>query len=44
VGKVLDKEQGPIIVFAFSKAECENNSLGLKSMDFTNIDEKKAIE
>ena len=44
VGKVIKEDCGPVIVFSFSKAECETHAMSLRQLDFTSEDEKKAIK
>mmetsp|Transcript_95215 Transcript_95215/g.308313 ORF Transcript_95215/g.308313 Transcript_95215/m.308313 type:complete len:1047 (-) Transcript_95215:81-3221(-) len=40
------KDRGylPVIVFSFSRKECESNAVALKKMDVTDDDEKKLID
>jgi ATP-dependent RNA helicase DOB1 len=37
------KNYHPVIVFSFSKRECENNALQLSKMDFNSEDEKQLV-
>lgn len=39
-----DRGYLPVIVFSFSRRECEANAVALKRMDLTDDDEKKLIE
>ncbi|XP_063930260.1 exosome RNA helicase MTR4-like [Zophobas morio] len=40
---VMDRQYQPVIVFSFSKRECEAYALQLAKLDFTSEDEKKLI-
>jgi ATP-dependent RNA helicase DOB1 len=44
VRMVMERHYDPVIVFSFSKRECENNALAIAKLDFTTEDEKKLIE
>jgi ATP-dependent RNA helicase DOB1 len=37
---IIDKGLDPVIVFSFSKRECEQYSMSLRTSDFNNEDEK----
>jgi ATP-dependent RNA helicase DOB1 len=39
---VMEKDMYPVIVFAFSKAECERSALALSKLNF-NTDEEDAL-
>lgn len=39
----VENNYAPIIVFSFSRKECETNAVALKKLDFTTDDEKKLI-
>lgn len=41
---IVSKGLDPVIVFSFSKRECEQYSLSLKDCDFNNEDEKAQID
>jgi ATP-dependent RNA helicase DOB1 len=41
---IMDRRYDPVIVFSFSKRECETYALALAKMDFTSADEKALIE
>jgi ATP-dependent RNA helicase DOB1 len=41
---IVDKGLDPCIVFSFSKRECEQYMMSLKTCDFNNEDEKAAID
>jgi ATP-dependent RNA helicase DOB1 len=38
-----DRNFVPVIVFAFSKKDCENNAVAMKNVDLTSEDEKRLI-
>lgn len=40
---VMERNLDPVIVFSFSKKDCENYALQMAKMDFTSADEKKLI-
>ncbi len=40
---IMDRNYDPVIVFSFSKRECEQYALQLAQLDFTSDDEKKVI-
>ena len=39
----MERNLDPVIVFSFSKKDCENYALQMAKMDFTSADEKKLI-
>ena len=39
----MERNLDPVIVFSFSKRDCETYALLMAKMDFTNADEKKLI-
>jgi len=41
---VMERKFDPVIVFSFSKRECEKYALQLSSLDFSNAEEKTLIE
>ena len=41
---IMERNYDPVIVFSFSKRECEQYALQLAKMDFTRDEEKKLIE
>jgi ATP-dependent RNA helicase DOB1 len=41
---IISKGLDPCIVFSFSKRECEQYSMSLKTCDFNNEDEKAQID
>lgn len=41
---IVQKSLDPVIVFSFSKRECEAYSLSLKNCDFNLEDERVAVE
>ena len=41
---IISKGLDPCIVFSFSKRECEQYSMSLKTCDFNNEDEKTQID
>lgn len=41
---IMDRNYDPVIVFSFSKRECETNAMQLAKLDFTSDEEKKLIE
>ena len=43
VSLVMERNLDPVIVFSFSKRDCETYALLMAKMDFTNADEKKLI-
>lgn len=43
VSLVMERNLDPVIVFSFSKRDCEAYALLMAKMDFTNADEKKLI-
>ncbi len=43
VKMIMDRNYDPVIVFSFSKRECETYALQLAQLDFTSDDEKKVI-
>ncbi|XXQ38758.1 Helicase ATP-binding domain-containing protein [Plasmodiophora brassicae] len=44
VRMILDRRYDPVIIFSFSKRECEAYALQMSKLDFTNDDEKKLIQ
>ena len=44
ISLIVNKGLDPVIVFSFSKRECEQYSLSLKSCDFNKEDEKAQID
>lgn len=43
VSLVMERNLDPVIVFSFSKKDCETYALLLAKMDFTTDDEKELI-
>ena len=43
VSLVMDRNLDPVIVFSFSKKDCEAYALQMAKMDFTSVDEKNLI-
>lgn len=41
---IMENHWDPVIVFSFSKKDCENYSIQLAKIDFTTPEEKKIIE
>ena len=41
---VMERNLDPLIVFSFSKKDCETYALLLAKLDFTSADEKKLIQ
>ena len=41
---IVDKGLDPVIVFSFSKRECEQYSMSLRASDFNDEDEKNQID
>ena len=44
VSTVMERNLDPLIVFSFSKKDCETYALLLAKLDFTSADEKKLIQ
>jgi len=44
VKMIMERSYQPVIIFSFSKKECELYALQMSKLDFNNDDEKKAIE
>lgn len=43
ISLIVSKGLDPVIVFSFSKRECEQYSMGLKTCDFNTEDEREAV-
>ncbi|KAJ1557920.1 ATP-dependent RNA helicase mtr4, partial [Nowakowskiella sp. JEL0078] len=43
VKMIMAKNYHPVIVFSFSKRECENNALALSKLDFNDSEEKEMV-
>jgi ATP-dependent RNA helicase DOB1 len=41
---IMERHYDPVIVFSFSKRECESHALALSKLDFSTEEEKKLIE
>ncbi|KAI9008179.1 rRNA-processing arch domain-containing protein [Gaertneriomyces semiglobifer] len=41
---IMQKQYHPVIVFSFSKRECEGNALVLSKLDFTSDEEKSMVD
>ena len=41
---VIERDMAPAIIFAFSKAQCEQNAVALKSADFNTDEERDVVE
>ena len=41
---IMERKYDPVIVFAFSKKECELLALQMSKLDFNNDDERKLID
>ena len=41
---VIERDMAPAIIFAFSKAQCEQNAVALKSADFNTNEERDVVE
>lgn len=41
---IMERHYDPVIVFSFSKRECESNALQLAALDLTTDDEKKVVK
>jgi ATP-dependent RNA helicase DOB1 len=44
VRMIMERHYEPVIIFSFSKKECESNALTMSKLDFSNEDEKKLID
>jgi ATP-dependent RNA helicase DOB1 len=44
VRMIMERHYEPVIIFSFSKRECEAHALTMSKLDFSNDDEKKLIE
>lgn len=44
IGLIIGKGLDPCIVFSFSKRECEQYSMSLKTCDFNTEDERTQID
>ncbi len=44
VKMIMERNYQPVIVFSFSKKECEALALQMSKLDLTNSDEKKLVE
>lgn len=44
VRMIMERHYEPVIIFSFSKRECEQHALTMSKLDFSNDDEKKLIE
>lgn len=44
VKMIMEREYQPVIVFSFSKRECEAYALQMSKLDFNSQDEKDMVE
>ena len=44
VKMIMDRSMQPVIVFSFSKKDCENHAMQMAKLDFTTDDEKASID
>ena len=44
VKMVMERNYDPVIVFSFSKRECETYAMQMSKLDFTSADEKRLVE
>ncbi|EAL69567.1 DEAD/DEAH box helicase [Dictyostelium discoideum AX4] len=44
VKMIMERNYQPVIIFSFSKKECETYALQMSKLDFNNDDEKNAVE
>ena len=44
VKMIMERQYQPVIIFSFSKRECETHALTMSKLDFSDEDEKKVIE
>ncbi|KAH9305965.1 hypothetical protein KI387_010369 [Taxus chinensis] len=44
VKMIMEKKFQPVIVFSFSRRECEQNALSMSKLDFNSEEEKQAVE
>ncbi|KAL6058327.1 Exosome RNA helicase MTR4 [Balamuthia mandrillaris] len=44
VKMIMERNYEPVIIFSFSKRECESMALQMSKLDFNNDDEKKLVE
>lgn len=44
VKMIMDRSYQPVIIFSFSKRECEAHALAMSKLDFSSEDERKVIE
>lgn len=41
---IMEKDLAPVIVFSFSKKDCEAYALQMSKLDFNNVEEKRLVE
>lgn len=44
VKMIMERELAPVIIFSFSKKECESNAQQMARLDFNSVEEKKLVD